>query len=110
MVHWADPGDVADEAAGWTQAVLNCRSYGHAWMPSTVIRSGSGFTIRQRCSRRCGSERETVMDSRGYTHGWRMTYREGYLMKHLGRVDQEGRAIIRLASIRNMTILEVDEG
>lgn len=110
MTQWADPDDVEAEATGWSDAVVQCRAYGHSWRPATVTSHMGTYTIRQRCSRRCGTERECAMDSQGrYAKRWQLTYREGYLMQHLGRVDQEGRARIRLASIRNLPVLEVDE-
>jgi hypothetical protein len=110
MTQWASPEDVEAEAAGWTDAVVTCRAYGHSWRPATVTSHNGAYTIRQRCNRRCGTERECAMDSRGhYMKRWQIKYREGYLMEHLGRVDQEGRARIRLASIRNLPVFEVGD-
>ena len=109
-MEWADPQDIADATAGWSDAVIACRAYGHSWRPATVTMHLGTYTIRQRCNRRCGTERECAMDSAGhYVKRWQLQYREGYLISHLGRVDQEGRAIIRLASIRHLPVLEVDE-
>jgi len=89
--------------------MIACRAYGHSWQPSTVTLHDGSYVIRQRCGRRCGTEREGTMTMGGYLHGWRMTYREGYLLSHLGRVDQEGRARIRLATLRGVPILTEDE-
>jgi len=109
MVEFADPDDVDEATHSWTKAMIACRAYGHSWQPSTVTLHDGSYVIRQRCGRRCGTEREGTMTMGGYLHGWRMTYREGYLLSHLGRVDQEGRARIRLATLRGVPILTEDE-
>ena len=109
MTEFADPDDVEDATHHWSKAMLACRAYGHAWMPSTVSLHLGAYVIRQRCSRRCGTEREGTMTAGGYMQGWRMTYRDGYLLTHRGRVDAEGRARIRLATLRGVTILTEDQ-
>lgn len=109
-MEWASPDDVEEAAAGWSDAVLHCRSYSHSWRPATVTLHLGSYTIRQRCSRRCGCERECVMDSGGHlVKRWQIVYPENYLLNHLGRVDQEGRARLRLASLRHLPILEPDD-
>lgn len=111
MTNFADPDDVAAAAAGWSDAVVQCRIYGHSWRPLTVRHSLGTYTIVQRCSRRCGCQRETTMNERGYLHGgWKLSYADGYLMeKGTGRVDGDGRARLRIVSLRSMTVIEGDD-
>lgn len=49
------------------------------------------------------------MDSRGYASPWKYIYADGYLTKDLGRIGGDGRAVLRLAALRNLTILEPEE-
>lgn len=113
MTRWADPEFVEAAAAEWTDAQIQCRTNGHAWRPHTVIRRPRLYSILQRCSRNCGCYREADMDDGGYlVRGWRMKYvKPEYLLhdadgKGVGRVDQDGRARLRLAGLRNVTIIE----
>jgi len=114
MTNWADARVVEAAAAEWTNAQVACRANGHAWRPQTVTHYPGVYVIRQRCSRNCGCYREAEMNEQGYlTAKWKMIYPKttNYLLvdengKSIGRVDQEGRARIRLASIRNVTIVE----
>lgn len=108
MTKWADPSAVADAAEEWSDKIVACRIYGHGWTASSVTRSGTGFTLVQRCNR-CTNRRRQEMDSRGFATPWTYVYSDGYLTNDLGRIGNEGRAVLRLASLRNLTILEPDE-
>lgn len=111
---WADPKVVKKAAEEWTDGQIECRIYAHNWNPLTVHhhspRRGVGgyYIVRQRCPR-CRNERTMVMDENGYTNGWQMHYKEGYRLQNLGRVGTEGRAVLRIASIRHTTVIEVKE-
>lgn len=109
MTAWADPKAVEDAAASWTDKWVHCRIYGHGWTPSSVTRVGEGFVVRQRCNR-CTNVREQAIDSRGYNlTPWRYIYPEGYLTKNLGRIGGDGRAVLRIAALRHLTILDPEE-
>ena len=110
MTTWASRDAVEAAAAEWSDAVVQCRIYGHNWRPLTVFLRARVYTVRQRCNR-CRNEREQTMDSQGYTlGGWRMTYRDGYLMPaKSGRVDGNGRAALRITSLRALNVVEVEE-
>ena len=108
MTAWADPNAVEAAAEDWSDKLLHCRTYGHGWTPSSVTRAGEGFVVRQRCPR-CTNLRQQEMDSRGYATPWRYIYSEGYLTKGLGRIGGDGRAVLRLAALRHLTILEPEE-
>lgn len=109
MTHFADPDDVEQAANGWTNAVVQCRTYSHSWHPMSVTHQPGFYTITQRCSRRCGCTRVCTMDERGYMQGtWQIRYPQGYLMdKGAGRVDFNGRARLRLVSLRSFAVVEV---
>lgn len=107
LVKWAEPAAVEKAAETWSDDYVDCRINGHNWSRKhqTVHRYGTGFVITQKCPT-CKNQREMEMDSRGYGQKWHMKYAEGYLLKNMGRVDQDGRAVLRLAGIRNAKIIE----
>ena len=106
MTTWATPADVEHAANQWTEGQTNCRVYGHNWRPLQVSHRIGVYTIYQRCSR-CHSERHQEVDERGYPlAGWQINYVEGYLLRKLGRVGTDGRAVLRLATIRNLYVVE----
>lgn len=128
MVTWADP-DVVDQAAQrWTDEQIACRLNRHYWgdrRMTLLSRHANGLlTIEQRCGRGCGVSRQANMNERtGYLvgAGWQTKYPKpsddalpGYLLKDssgkgVGRVDESGRARLRLASIVGLPITDVDD-
>lgn len=109
MTTWAAPEDVENAARSWSDGQVNCRVYGHAWRPLTVIHRPGVFTIHQRCGR-CRNEREQDVNEQGYpVSPWRPTYVDGYLLKKLGRVGVDGRAVLRLQSIQGLYVNEVQD-
>lgn len=112
MTEYAEPERIEDAALAWSNAVLTCRLNGHAWRASTVVHNNRGYTIRQRCTRRCGCEREMLMDGNGYVvKPWQLHYpSEGYLLeKHTGRVSQDGKARMRIVSLRHLSVIEGED-
>ena len=98
-----------DEAIdAWSDGVIECRAeFQHQWRRLTVAHRPGFFTIRQRCTR-CRNERERDINERGYVVSkWRRTYRPGYLLAGLGRLDEDHRATLRIASLRNANIVDV---
>lgn len=107
MTYWATPQDVERAADGWTDDQITCRVYGHNWQPWTIRHSPGLFTILQRCGR-CGNGRQQEINDRGYpVSGWRPSYQEGYLLKGVGRLGIDGRAVLRLATLRVLYVEEV---
>lgn len=96
---------LADE---WSDKVVHCRIYGHSWKPLTVVRILNGFTVKQRCPN-CRNTRSQDMDVYGSAGAWRYEYVEGYLTKDLGRIDNAGRNVLRIAAIRHATIIDSEE-
>src|SRR5262245_23696870 len=119
MARWADAKTVADKAAGWTDAQIDCRLYRHDWTRRlTLVTHGKGFyQVAQTCARLCGVSRHTVLNNQGYqVEGWTMDYRnaQGYLMtderrQSLGRIDASGRAAIWREALMSMSVTEVTD-
>lgn len=105
MTRWADPSNVTTAANAWSDGIVHCRIYGHGWTPLTVQRDdGTGYLVTQQC-RRCGGRRFNEMDEFGYASAWRYNYATGYLNEDLGgRIGLDGRAVLRLAAIRHLTV------
>jgi hypothetical protein len=98
-----------DEAIDqWSDGVIECRAdTQHQWRRLTVAHRPGFFTIRQRCAR-CRNERERDINEQGYVlTKWRRTYRPGYLLSGVGRLDEDHRATLRIASLRNANVVEV---
>lgn len=109
MADWATPGDVSNAAADWSEGQVNCRVYGHTWRPMTVTHRPGIYTIYQRCGR-CRCDRWQEVNESGYpVSGWHITYIDNYLLKNLGRVGADGKAVLRLRSIRGLSVLEVQD-
>lgn len=105
MIRWADPSQVTTAANDWSDGIVHCRIYGHGWTPHTVTRDtgGTGYVVHQQC-RRCGCRRHQEMDQFGHASKWRYTYATGYLVDIGGRINSDGRAVLRLAAIRHLTV------
>lgn len=110
MATWAERSTVENALVGWSDAQIACRAYQHTWRAHTVQHRPGVYTIIQRCSR-CYNRRTQDMNEQGYpVSPWRMEYRDGYLLpSQSGRVGADGRAALRLATLRNLTIEEVPE-
>ena len=112
MADWADPSAVARAAERWSNEQIRCRVSSHSWDPRSVVLNvtTNTYTMVEQC-RRCRNQRVCEMDSRGYTTKWRTQYQEGYLLKGMGRVGVDGRAVLRLVSLRSLRVNEVrDDG
>ena len=109
MTSWASPADVERAAETWSDGQVNCRTYGHAWRPLTVSHRPGVYTIFQRCGR-CRSERHQEVNEQGYQIStWKIHYEDGYLLHNLGRVGADGRAVLRLVTLRGLSIVEEPE-
>lgn len=108
-MEWASPQAVEDATERWSDEQIACRSYGHAWRGHSVTHRPGVYTVTHRCAR-CGNARWQLMDERGYPLSpWRMRYEEGYLLHRVGRVGADGRAVLRLATLRGVFITEEAE-
>lgn len=110
MTEWANPSDVERAAREWTEGQMNCRVYGHSWNPLQVTHAPGVYTIYQRCQR-CRNERHQDVNDRGYPiTEWRTRYQDGYLLRNVGRLGTDGRAVLRLFTLHHLPVVElVDE-
>jgi cytochrome c553 len=103
---WATAQDVERAANNWSDGQVACRAYGHQWRPLTARHRPGVYTILQRCGR-CHNERQQQINESGYPiTGWYISYQDNYLLKKLGRVGVDGRAVLRLVTLRNLYIEE----
>lgn len=77
-----------------------CRDWRHAWRAWRAWKIRGGFEEHRRCEH-CGAVVERLLDSQGYQVRRRIRYPEGYLVKGLGRLGEDGRAELRLAAARD---------
>lgn len=117
MTKWAEPEVVAAAIEEWSDGQIACRTNGHHAWPTwkgTLVSHRPGFyTLRQRCTRRCGAAREGDMNEQGYmVSKWRPWYPKDskyVLPPGSGRLGQDGRAMIRLAGLRSAQVIEVND-
>lgn len=108
-IRWADAAQVEDAAESWSESQLHCRTYNHTWRPLSVTHRPGVYTVTQRCSR-CRNVRKQDIDDYGYPlTAWRHEYREGYLLEDVGRIGMDGRAVLRLAVLKTLTVIEVED-
>lgn len=109
-MEYASRSAVEDAAYDWNDGQIVCRANNlHAWKPFTARRGRGYILLTQRCTR-CFNRRTAEMDEQGYLiTRWKIEYREGYLLKGLGRVGPDGRAALRLATLRGLTITDMEE-
>lgn len=106
----ADDVSLDDAIERWSSGTIECRGeFNHLWRRLTVAHRPGVYTVRQRCTR-CRNEREHDLNEQGYVlSGWRRSYREGYLVKGLGRMDEDDRARLRILSLATANVVEVHD-
>lgn len=110
MTTWATPEDVESATQSWSEGQVQCRIYGHSWRPFTATHRPGSYTIYQRCQR-CANQRWMEHDERGYPlTPWSIRYEEGYLLHKLGRVGHDGKAVLRMATLRGLLVVQESEG
>lgn len=108
MTSWATPESIQSAADSWTDGQVQCRTYGHSWRSLTATHSPGVYTVYQRCTR-CSAERHQDINERGYPLSpWRTRYTDGYLLRNVGRVGVDGRAVLRLSSLRSIEVTEFE--
>lgn len=94
-MEWADRRAVEEAARRWTEGQKFCRTWSHAWEAYTVRPIGSIREVWQRCPR-CTCLRSQDVDAAGYPLSpWRPRYPEGYLLRGVGRLGTDGKAVLR---------------
>lgn len=96
----ADPAAVQELVQEWPSEYLACRSGNHHWTPYTVEDARTFWLVTEKCPR-CTATREWDMSPvTGEQFGpKRIKYPEGFLAQGVGRIGDEGRNMIRLASV-----------
>lgn len=98
---------VREWAAGLSDAMLLCRTLGHAPIPSTVTivtlegTHGRAYEQTERCRNRCGCEWTTLISMRtGERFSRNIHYPKGYLAKGVGRIYGDKKNIVRLEDVQ----------
>lgn len=91
------------------QESLICRDFSHSWGGWYARRDGSGFERGIRCSV-CGTCRIEKLDSQGRIVSRRYEYPDGYLLKGVGRITADFRAMVRLTVLARTATYEIDSG
>lgn len=102
---FASPDAVRKRAKSMPDSHVDCRVLGHIPVRHAVNPiKGGGFVEVLKCQR-CGREKESVVDRRGFTVGRpKLDYPEGYLLpKGTGQLRSETRAILRVESLKRFS-------
>lgn len=96
-------------AATWSDAVIRCRTRGHAWdqdidHPDNGGREGSNYVVHFVCRRDCGVQKVERWNSRGVIIKSNLRYpkdSEGNptYLSEIGYIDREAKGAIRLATL-----------
>lgn len=110
MAEEQEPVTLDQAVERWTDGMLECRAdKQHLWRRLTVAHRPGVYSIKQRCTR-CRNVRERDINDHGYVlTNWRRVYVDGYLLKGLGRIDADEQAHLRIASLHNASVVEVDD-
>lgn len=80
---------------------VHCRTLGHVWAHRTVVRvKGGGYEQTLGC-RTCATTKIQQISRTGVILGSSTNYTPGYLLKGLGRLNVNTKAIVRLASLEH---------
>jgi len=89
-----------DIAKRYPDTMLACRDMGHDWRPIEAAWLQNGNIERVLGCTRCEAKRVQYLDKNGYiVKGGGYNYPDGYQMKGMGRLDTDGRAVLRRASV-----------
>lgn len=100
--HVTDLGDIEEYVSKASSSWLQCRTKGHNMLDHDVkLNESDDYLVTLRCSR-CHTKRHEVVNSDGLIlSSFYDSHPEGYLLpKGSGRMDAEGRGIIRAARLQ----------
>lgn len=98
---YASPEDTLEAAQDWTDAFLECRTYGHPWkgQSASYTKDRTAIATTELC-RSCESERHSLLDARtGWVMSSHIDYADGYLLKGLGRITGDAKGAVRLTMV-----------
>lgn len=106
---------VANAAQTWSTEVLKCRLMGHSWdqYRAEHMTRYHYWHIRFRCERSCGVEKWEEWTEQGLVTAKGMNYPRDengkplYLLEGFGRVDSDGRGVLRLESVTRTKFIEI---
>ena len=91
-----------DIAKRYPDSYLACRDHGHSWQPLDASFLQDGNIERILGCVRCEARRVQRLDKQGYLLGGHYDYADGYAMVGIGRLDTDGKAIMRRTSVQRM--------
>jgi hypothetical protein len=94
----ATPKEVRSAVHHLTQEHLRCRDIGHVWVQYKVKRVRGGFERSLYC-RSCKASKHQFVSGRGEILASNYVYDDGYQFQGIGRVQSEGKAVLRLESL-----------
>jgi hypothetical protein len=94
----ASPKEVRSAVDHLTEEFLRCRDIGHVWVQYKVKRVRGGFERSLYC-RSCKASKHQFVSGRGEILASSYVYSDGYQFRGIGRVQSEGKAILRLESL-----------
>lgn len=93
--------DVKSAVHDLAEEHLRCRDIGHVWHQYRVKRVRGGFERSMFC-RSCKTNKHQFLSTRGEILASNYTYNEGYQFRGLGRVQADGKSVLRLESLNRI--------
>ena len=94
----ATPKDVRSAIDNYGEDYLRCRDIGHVWVQYKVKRVRGGYERSLYC-RSCKANKHQFVSGKGEILASSYVYNDGYQFRGIGRVQSEGKAVMRLESL-----------
>lgn len=94
----ASRADVKAAAKSLPEEFVSCRDVGHTWRQFRVIRVRGGYNRDLFCPT-CKTNRHEFISRTGEKLSTSYTYPDGYQFKGMGRIQGDGRNVLRLESV-----------
>jgi hypothetical protein len=94
----ATPKEVRQAIVKMPESYLRCRDLGHTWLQYRVKRIRGGFERSLFC-RSCKTNKHMFISPKGEILASNYVYHEGYQIQGMGRIQAEGKAVMRLESL-----------
>lgn len=94
----ASRADVKAAAKNLSEGFIACRDVGHTWRQFRVVRVRGGYNRDLFCPT-CKTNRHEFISRTGEKLSTGYTYPDGYQFKGMGRVQGDGRNVLRLESV-----------
>lgn len=90
--------DVREAVENITEEHLRCRDLGHVWIQYKVKKVRAGYERSCYC-RSCKASKHQFVSVKGEILATSYAYSTGYQFKGIGRVQSEGKSVLRLESL-----------